>query len=139
MFEVLQQAPPDPILGLTELFQQDHHPEKINLTTGVYKDESGNTPILGCVKQAEGQLLEDEATKSYLGIAGLERLAALTREMVFGAGHEILGQERACGVQTPGGTGALRVAAAFSQSQCLVQSTDLGEPPECFSRRGVER
>ena len=142
MFEVLQQAPPDPILGLTELFQQDPYPEKINLTTGVYKDESGNTPILDCVKQAEGQLLEDEATKSYLGIAGLERLAALTREMVFGAGHEILGQERACGVQTPGGTGALRVAADFVATRFPNHSVWCSQPtwanhPNVFRAAGL--
>ena len=40
MFEKVPSAPPDPILGLTEAYQQDAHAEKVNLTVGVYKDES---------------------------------------------------------------------------------------------------
>ena len=142
MFESLQQAPPDPILGLTEMFQRDTHPRKINLTTGVYKDESGNTPILDCVKQAEQRLLEGEETKSYLGIAGLEKFASLTREMVLGSDHEILAQRRACGVQTPGGTGALRVAADFVATRFPNHSVWCSQPtwanhPNVFRAAGL--
>ena len=66
MFESLQMAPPDAILGLTELFRKDPNPNKINVAMGVYRDESGTTPILDCVKQAETRLLAEESSKSYL-------------------------------------------------------------------------
>ena len=70
MFDVLELAPPDAILGLNEAFQKDSNPEKINLGVGVYKDEGGVTPILNCVKKAERKLLEQQKTKAYLGIDG---------------------------------------------------------------------
>ncbi len=53
MFEKLQMAPPDPILGLSEAFKKDPHPHKINLSVGVYQDAHGQTPILDVVKEAE--------------------------------------------------------------------------------------
>ena len=71
MFESIQPASPDAILGLNEIFQRDARAEKVNLTVGVYKDESGITPILNCVKEAERRLLESESAKTYQGIAGI--------------------------------------------------------------------
>ena len=71
MFEDLAPAPADPILGLTEAFKADSNSHKVNLGVGVYKDENGKTPVLASVKDAEKRLLEQEATKSYLGIGGM--------------------------------------------------------------------
>ena len=68
MFEILEMAPPDPILGLNEAFRSDDNPDKINLSVGVYKDDQGKTPILHCVKEAERRLIETDTTKGYLGI-----------------------------------------------------------------------
>jgi len=70
MFESLAAAPPDAILGLNEAFKNDESSAKINLGVGAYKDETGNTPILGCVKEAEKRLLEGESSKAYLPING---------------------------------------------------------------------
>lgn len=58
MFDTLKMAPPDPIIGLTEAFVNDPNPGKINLGTGVYKDASGNTPVLSTVKEAETRILK---------------------------------------------------------------------------------
>ncbi|QDU92836.1 amino acid aminotransferase [Lignipirellula cremea] len=113
MFETLQMAPPDAILGLTEAFKADSNPAKINLSVGVYQNGQGVTPILDSVKQAERRLIDSETSKGYLGIDGLPAYAARVRELLFGADHEILTAARAATVQTPGGTGALRVAADF--------------------------
>ena len=110
MFESLQMAPPDAILGLTELFRKDPNPNKINVAMGVYCDESGTTPILDCVKQAEARMLAEESSKSYLGMAGLDGLEGLVQDLVFG---QRPADGRAVTLQTPGGTGALRVAADF--------------------------
>ena len=113
MFETINPAPEDSILGLTEAFKQDPNSNKINLGVGVYKDGSGQTPVLATVKEAEERLLRSEATKSYLPIDGLAAYASLSQQIVFGSEHAILSAGRAATVQTPGGTGALRVAADF--------------------------
>jgi aspartate/tyrosine/aromatic aminotransferase len=117
MYEKLQMAPPDPILGLTEAFKQDANPQKINLSVGVYQDANGRTPVLQVVKEAEKRLLEEETNKSYLGIDGLPEYGRHVRELLFGADSAILAEGRAVTAQTPGGTGALRVAADFFQQK----------------------
>lgn len=110
MFETLAAAPPDPILGLTDTFRQDPRTEKIDLTSGVYRDDAGLTPILQCVKQAERRLLEEETTKGYLGIDGLAEFRTRATELCFGS---LVPAAQVAACQTPGGTGALRVAADF--------------------------
>lgn len=121
MFETLDMAPPDAILGLGEAFQKDSNPHKINLSVGVYKDAGGQTPVLRCVKEAERLLLASESSKSYLSIDGLPAYARCVQELLFnpsgGGEHEILSSRRAVTVQTPGGTGALRVAADLLQKK----------------------
>jgi aspartate/tyrosine/aromatic aminotransferase len=113
MFQTMEMAPPDAILGLTEAFKQDTNPNKINLSVGVYQDSSGKTPILEVVKEAEARLLNEELNKSYLGIDGLPAYGAQVRAMLFGEEHPLVTANRAVTAQTPGGTGALRVAADF--------------------------
>jgi aspartate/tyrosine/aromatic aminotransferase len=117
MFERLEVAPADPILGLTEIFKQDPRPHKINLGVGVYKDEHDQTPILDSVKRAETRLLEQEKTKNYLPIPGDAVFGALVQGLLFGEGHEIIASKRAASAHTPGGTGGLRVAADFIHQQ----------------------
>ncbi len=113
MFESVQPAPPDPILGLTAAFREDPRPEKINLSVGVYQDEHGKTPILDCVYTAEKRLTSAAASKSYLPISGSPEYVDVVQQLAFGAGHEVLRSKRVVGAHTPGGTGALRVAADF--------------------------
>ena len=110
MFESLTAAPPDAILGLTEAFKKDPSSEKIKLGVGVYKDASGSTPILDCVKQAERRLIESESSKAYLAIDGNPDYARHVPALLFA---EQVDAVRLATVQTPGGTGALRVASEF--------------------------
>lgn len=106
MFENITAAPADPILGLADLFRADDRPGKINLGIGVYKDETGKTPVLTSVKKAEQYLLENETTKNYLGIDGIPEFARCTQELLFGKGSALINDKRARTAQTPGGTGA---------------------------------
>lgn len=117
MFEKIDQAPADPILGLTETFKNDTRSTKVNLGVGVYKNEAGTTPILKTVKIAEQRLFETEKTKSYLSIEGTAAYGSGVQRLLFGAGHEIVSSGRACTAHAPGGTGALRVAAEFIARQ----------------------
>lgn len=114
MFEQVQQAPADPILGLTEAFKKDTRADKINLGVGVYKDEDNNTPVFKSVKLAEKRLLDTEKTKTYISpLSGTHEYTAAVQELLFGVGHEIIASKRAVTAHTPGGTGALRVAGDF--------------------------
>jgi aspartate/tyrosine/aromatic aminotransferase len=104
-------APADAIMGLNEAFRADSNPKKVNLTIGVYMNERGVTPIFDAVKQAEKRLIEEEATKSYLPIPGQPAYGARVRELLFGKGSEVVNSGTAVTAHTPGGTGALRIAA----------------------------
>jgi aspartate aminotransferase len=113
-FASLSTAPPDAILGLTEAFLADPNPNKMNLSVGVYKDASGQTPVLRCVKDAERLLIENEATKGYLPIDGHAGFRDHVRDLVYGTPFD---RSRVVVLQTPGGTGALRVASDFMAAQ----------------------
>ena len=143
MFESIQAAPPDAILGLNEVFRNDPRPGKINLTVGVYKDESGLTPILDCVKEAERRLVAKETSKGYLPIDGDPDYCRLTAELNFGAGHEVLESGRAATAQAPGGTGALRVAGDFLTSTGAARTIWCSVPtwpnhPKVFEASGLQ-
>jgi aspartate/tyrosine/aromatic aminotransferase len=142
MFESLQPAPPDAILGLTEAFKQDDNPEKINLSVGVYQDADGRTPILDCVKEAERRLVQEETTKSYLPIPGSPEYGRLVQELAFGAEHEVVRDGRAVTLHAPGGTGALRVAADFVKTSFPTASVWCSTPtwpnhPGIFQAAGL--
>lgn len=113
MFEAIEQAAPDPILGLTDAFKADTTEHKINLGVGIYQNSSSQTPVLPSVKNAEGIVLENEITKSYLPITGAPAYAAAVQALLFGADHPIIAEQRAVTAHTPGGTGALRVTGDF--------------------------
>jgi aspartate/tyrosine/aromatic aminotransferase len=113
MFQGIAAAPPDAILGLTDAFKKDPNPQKVNLGVGVFKDDTGATPILKSVKAAEEQLLRSATTKSYMPIAGDPAYGQLVQEMVLGPGHAALAAGRVRTAHTPGGTAALRVGADF--------------------------
>ncbi|MEI5639080.1 MULTISPECIES: amino acid aminotransferase [unclassified Pseudoalteromonas] len=112
MFSELKPLPTDPILGLMAAYKQDTNPNKIDLGVGVYKDEQGNTPVLRAVKKAEAFRLENETTKSYIGLAGNLDFCQKMESLLLGE-HKALLANRVRTAQAPGGTGALRVAAEF--------------------------
>ncbi len=108
-------APRDPILGITEAFNADTNPAKINLGVGVYYDDNGKVPLLDCVRQAEAILMETPAPRTYLPIEGLAAYDKAVQELVFGADSPIIAEKRAITVQAIGGTGALKIGADFLQ------------------------
>ncbi len=113
MFEALDAQPQDPILALMAQFRQDTHPLKVDLGVGVYKDEQGDTPIMDAVKQAEALRAKNEHTKSYIGPAGSAGFNSAITELLLGADHSVISDNRVYTAQTPGGCGALRMAAEF--------------------------
>jgi len=111
MFENLNRLEADPILGLMAAFRADPRSRKVDLGVGVYQDESGQTPIMAAVKEAESRLLASERTKTYQGIAGDPAFNERLLELMLGADHPALTASRARSIQTPGGCGALRIGA----------------------------
>ena len=128
MFESMEMAPPDPILGLTDAFKNDPNPDKINLGVGVYKDADGNTPTLDAVKQAERRVVDSGASKAYKPIPGDPAYGKCVQKLLFGDGHEIIASGRACTAHTPGGTGALRVAGDYLHRMYPNASIWLSDP-----------
>ena len=105
MLEEFLPAKADPILGLGKLFQADPRDGKIDLGVGVYKDATGNTPIVQAVKQAETILHQTQTSKTYVALAGSELFRAEMRKLVLADSVAI---DRVATLQTPGGTGAIR-------------------------------
>ncbi|OAT22875.1 amino acid aminotransferase [Proteus myxofaciens] len=128
MFEKITAAPADPILGLADSFRSDPRENKINLGIGVYKDETGKTPVLTTVKKAEKYLLENETTKNYLPISGIPEFGNVTQALLFGEQHPIITHKRARTAQAPGGTGALRIAADFLAKQTTAKRVWISNP-----------
>ncbi len=115
MFEKLAKLPADPILGLINAFQKDTRAEKVDLGVGVYKNEKGETPILAAVTRAEQRRLDEETTKSYIGPAGAAGFNRGIEKMLFGERHVVLKEQRVATAQTPGGCGALSIAAEVAR------------------------
>lgn len=143
MFETLTSAPPDAILGLTAAYNEDPNPNKINLGVGVFKNAEGKTPILDSVRTAEERLLLSQQSKSYLPIEGSREYQTATQKLLFGEDHPVLRGGLAVTAQTPGGTGALRVAADFIAKISPGATVWVSEPtwpnhPGVFASAGLE-
>ena len=113
IFTAVEMAPRDPILGLTEQFNADTNPAKVNLGVGVYFNDEGKLPVLRCVAEAEKQLLAAPKAKNYLPIDGIAAYDKAVQALVFGADSEALKSGRVATVQALGGTGGLKVGADF--------------------------
>ena len=128
MFQQLEQLISDSILGLMAKYRADPFDRKVDLGVGVYRDVSGNTPILDCVRRAEKEVLEAQTTKSYVGAAGREEFNSAVEEMVLGASHATRRDRRARTLQTPGGCGALRVGAELIKAAAPNVAVHLSDP-----------
>lgn len=107
MLENLSAQPADKILALVAKFKADPRTDKVDLGVGVYKDASGNTPVMRAVKEAERRILADQSSKAYTGLAGDPAFSAVMKDLVLG---DSVPNERVAAVATPGGTGAIRQA-----------------------------
>ncbi|WP_333711918.1 amino acid aminotransferase [Yoonia sp.] len=107
MLENLSAQPADKILALMATYKADPRADKVDLGVGVYKDATGNTPVMRAVKEAERRILNDQTTKAYTGLAGDPEFSAVMKDLVLG---DSVPAERVAAVATPGGTGAIRQA-----------------------------
>ena len=114
MLETLTQQPPDALLALIKLYGADPRPDKIDLGVGVYRTGQGDTPVFAAIKAAEQKLVDEQDSKSYLGPEGDMGFVHALMPYAFGAADPTMGG-RIEGMQTPGGTGAVRLAVALAK------------------------
>jgi aromatic-amino-acid transaminase len=112
MLDRLDQQPPDALLALIKLYDADPRTDKIDLGVGVYRTGQGGTPVFGAIKAAEQKLVDEQQTKAYLGPEGDMGFVHALMPYVFGEDPTRGG--RIEGMQTPGGTGAVRLALALA-------------------------
>jgi aspartate aminotransferase len=142
MFEAAPLNPPDSIFGLIEQFKKDANPDKINLSVGVYQDESGRTPVMECVRLAERKLLDAAGTKSYLPIDGPPTYNEAIGRLILG--DELFERDSVNSVtaQTPGGTVSLRLAGELLRRVFNVDTIWMSNPtwanhPQIYGAAGL--
>ncbi|MCK0098568.1 aromatic amino acid transaminase [Qipengyuania sp. S6317L1] len=125
MLQRLEQQAPDALLALIKLYADDTRSDKIDLGVGVYRTGQGDTPVFGAIKGAEKWLVENQDSKSYLGPEGDLGFVHALMPYIFGSDATMGG--RLEGMQTPGGTGAVRLAVALAK-QMGVTKLHMGTP-----------
>lgn len=138
-FATLIRQPDDPLLKIIGQHAADPRPDKIDLGVGVFRDEEGRTPVMTAVKAAEARLLETQVSKSYLGPEGDIGFVHALGRIVIG---EAVPSDRYVGLQTPGGTGALRLAAEVlaraGVARIWIGSPSWANHAPIFRQAGVE-
>ena len=117
IFETVKASPPDPIFGLQDLFKRDPHPNKVDLTVGIFRTKELETPPLRCVKKGEALLHKSENNTLYLPIEGDKQFIEGSQTLVFGKTLRENHGSSLVGIQTLGGTGALRLGGDFLRKE----------------------
>ncbi len=120
MLTNLIQQPADALLALIKMHNDDPRPSKIDLGVGVYKTGQGDTPVFGAIKAAEKRLVETQDSKAYLGPEGDMGFVEALMPYIFGKANPSM-DGRIEGMQTPGGTGSLRLALAMVKKAQVAQ------------------
>jgi len=143
LFDAVELAPRDPILGLNEQFNADPNPSKVNLGVGMYYDEAGKLPLLKCVVEAESRMTAQPAARGYLPIDGIAAYDRAVQGLVFGADSEVVKNGRVATVQSLGGTGGLKIGADFLRklnpsAQVLISDPSWENHRALFGSAGFE-
>jgi aromatic-amino-acid transaminase len=128
LFAAVEMAPRDPILGLTEAFNAETRPTKVNLGVGVYYDDNGKIPLLAAVRAAEKTRIEAAPPRGYQPIEGPAAYNQAVQKLVFGADSPLLSDGRAVTIQTLGGTGGLKVGADYLKRLLPSATVYLSDP-----------
>jgi len=143
LFDSVELAPRDPILGLNEQYNADTRPGKVNLGVGVYYDDQGRIPLLGAVRKAETARIEAAAARGYLPIEGIAGYNAGAQALLLGKDSALAAAGRVLTTQALGGTGALKIGADFLRqllpgSKVLISNPSWENHRALFERAGFE-
>lgn len=136
LFETVELAPRDPILGLNEQYNADTRSGKVNLGVGVYYDDEGRLPLLAAVRKAEIARAESGAPRGYLPIEGIPGYNSGAQTLLLGAGSTLMASGRVLTAQALGGTGALKIGADFLK-QLLPQAKVVISNPSWENHRAL--
>ncbi len=128
LFAGVQLAPRDPILGLTDAFNQDPHPSKVNLGVGVYLTDEGRIPVLNAVAEAERRLADSSPPRGYLPIDGIAIYDAAVQKLLLGDESPLIADGRVITAQSLGGTGALKIGADLLRKVLPDASVAISDP-----------
>jgi aspartate aminotransferase len=115
----------DPLWELTAACGRDERPGRLDLIVGVYRDDSGASPVMRAVRAAEIRLAQGSHSKVYVGPSGNPLFAARLAELLL-ADNALV--DRAVAVQTVAGTGALRLLAELIAATGPDRTVHLGVP-----------
>jgi aromatic-amino-acid transaminase len=136
LFDHVELAPRDPILGLNEQYNADTRPGKVNLGVGVYYDDNGRIPLLAAVRKAEVARIEAAAARGYLPIEGIAGYNKGAQALLLGADSPLAAAGRVLTAQALGGTGALKIGADFLR-QLLPQAKAYISDPSWENHRAL--
>jgi aspartate aminotransferase len=128
VFDNLHPLAPEAILRLMSQYRTDCSSDKVDLGIGVYRDSSGHTPVLDCVRRAEHRILAAQSTKTYVGALGREEFNRDVEVLTLGAEHSARSAQRIRTIQTPGGCGALRLGAELIKAATPAAKVLVGNP-----------
>ena len=128
MFDATPVCPPDSVFGIAAEYRKDPNPNKINLTVGMYQDESGKTPVMDSVHLVECAMAKERSSHVYLPIDGHNSYNNLIGKLILGDAHSAIKENRVATMQTPGGTGALRVAGDLLKKTYDVKTIWISNP-----------
>ena len=128
MFDHLNRLAPEAILRLMSQYRSDRSGDKVDLGIGVYRDSSGHTPVLDCVRRAEQSMLAAQSTKTYIGALGREEFNRHAEVLALGAEYCTRNTQRVRTIQTPGGCGALRLGAELIKAATPAAKVLVGNP-----------
>ncbi|KAH9518553.1 Golgi Transport [Bulinus truncatus] len=129
VFKDVESAPPIQVFLLTKLFNESSDPNKVNLGVGAYRTEEGKPWVLPVVRAAEIQMASDETLNhEYLPVAGLPDFRQAASRLMLGSGHKLLAEGKVESYQALGGTGALRLGAAFLKNVMKLNVVYISDP-----------
>jgi aromatic-amino-acid transaminase len=128
MFDLFPEPTADALHAVMARFRADPRPHKMDLGVGVYRDDSGASPVMRAVKEAEGALVRDQDTKAYQALAGDQVFIEAMTKLVFGDDHAAVRDGRIAAIQGTGGTGSLRIAMDVACAAKAGSTLHLGLP-----------
>lgn len=128
MFDRLAEPSGDALHGVMARFRADPRPNKIDLGVGVYRDETGASPVMAAVRDAERLRIEHQDTKAYQALAGDHLFIEAMTDLVFGVDGPAVREGRVAAIQGTGGTGSLRIALELAKLAAARTRLHLGLP-----------
>nr|CAB3250406.1 aspartate aminotransferase, cytoplasmic-like [Phallusia mammillata] len=113
-FADVKLANPVAVFQLTAQCKADSCEKKINLGVGAYRTDEGQPWVLPVVKSVEAHMAKDPLLNhEYLPILGAQDFCDAATKICLGEDSSAIVENRVSGIQSLGGTGALRIAAEF--------------------------